>query len=102
MAVKPNIVEDVILKVKASLENKAIVSIVAGYDFTLYNQLLLPTTRHLTIMPNTPALVLNGTTLFEKENSLTEDELVFVTKMFYSIGEVVELPELSNESWGKY
>ena len=26
MAVKPNIVEDVILKVKASLENKAIVS----------------------------------------------------------------------------
>ncbi|MBS5587566.1 MAG: pyrroline-5-carboxylate reductase [[Clostridium] spiroforme] len=100
MAVKPNIVEDVILKVKASLENKAIVSIVAGYDFTLYNQLLLPTTRHLTIMPNTPALVLNGMTLFEKENSLTEDELVFVTKMFSSIGEVVELPSYQMKAGG--
>ena len=93
MAVKPNIVEDVILKVKAKLENKAVISIVVGYDFTLYNQLLLPTTRHLTIMPNTPALVL-------KENSLTNDELEFATKMFSSIGEVVVLPTYQMKAGG--
>ena len=51
-------------------------------------------------MPNTPALVLNGMTLFEKENSLTEDELVFVTKMFSSIGEVVELPSYQMKAGG--
>ena len=100
MAVKPNIVEDVILKVKAKLENKAVISIVAGYDFTSYNQLLLPTTRHLTIMPNTPALVLNGMTLFEKENSLNDDELEFATKMFSSIGEVVVLPSYQMKAGG--
>lgn len=100
LAIKPNVVEDVVLKTKEHLANKAVVSIVAGYDFEKYNQLLLPTTRHLTIMPNTPALVLKGMTLFEKENSLTDDELAFVTKMFSSIGEVETLPSYQMKAGG--
>ena len=51
-------------------------------------------------MPNTPALVLNGMTLFEKENSLTDDELEFSTKMFSSIGEVVVLPSYQMKAGG--
>ena len=49
---------------------------------------LLPGTHHLTIMPNTPAKVLEGTTLFEKDNTLTAEELNYVQTMFESIGEV--------------
>lgn len=100
MAVKPNIVESVIDKIKQALDNKAIVSIVAGYDFEHYNQLLLKTTRHLTVMPNTPALVLNGMTLLEKESSLTETEFDFTKKMFESIGEVVILPSYQMKAGG--
>lgn len=64
-----------------------IVSIVAGYGNDKYEE-LLPGTHHLTIMPNTPAKVLEGTTLFEKDNTLTAEELNYVQTMFESIGEV--------------
>ena len=100
MAVKPNIVEGVIAKIKNNLVNKAVISIVAGYNNDKYNELLLPATRHLTIMPNTPALVLNGMTLFEKENSLTKEELEFAEAMFSSLGEVVILPGYQMKAGG--
>lgn len=100
MAVKPNIVEDVIAKIVDELAGKAVISIVAGYNNEMYNDLLLDSTRHLTIMPNTPALVLNGMTLFEQENTLTADELDYATKMFSSIGEVVMLPNYQMKAGG--
>lgn len=87
MAVKPNIIEKVIAKVKDDIQEKTIISIVAGYSHDKYEQ-LLPKTHHLTVMPNTPANVLQGMTLFEKENTLDEEELAFAKKMFESIGEV--------------
>ena len=94
IAVKPNVVEDVVAKIKA------IISIVAGYDNEMYNELLLDSTRHLTIMPNTPALVMNGMTLFEQENTLTADELNYAVEMFSSIGEVVILPSYQMKAGG--
>lgn len=91
-AVKPNVIEDVIDKVRERLDKKAVVSIVNGYNNERYNELLMDSTRHLSVMPNTPALVLKGTTLLEQENSLTEEEFDFVSKMFSSIGEIAVLP----------
>lgn len=87
MAVKPNVIEKVIEKVKNDIQDKTIISIVAGYSNDKYNQ-LLPQTHHLTVMPNTPANVLQGMTLFEKDNTLNEEELTFAKNMFESIGEV--------------
>ncbi len=87
MGVKPNVVESVISKIKAVIDQQVIVSIVAGYGNDKYEE-LLPGTHHLTIMPNTPAKVLEGTTLFEKDNTLTVEELSYVQAMFESIGEV--------------
>ncbi len=100
MAVKPNIVENVVTKIKDNLHNKAMISIVAGYNNERYNELLLASTRHLTVMPNTPALVLNGMTLLEKENTLTEDELTFANEMFSSIGQVAILPTYQMKAGG--
>ena len=96
IAVKPNVVEDVVAKITDELDNKAIISIVAGYDNEMYNE----STRHLTIMPNTPALVMNGMTLFEQENTLTADELNYAVEMFSSIGEVVILPSYQMKAGG--
>ncbi|MFQ8706393.1 MAG: pyrroline-5-carboxylate reductase [Thomasclavelia sp.] len=100
LAIKPNIVDEVIVKIKDKLNDKAVISIVAGYDNDKFDQLLLPTTRHLSVMPNTPALVLKGMTLLEKENSLTATELEFVVEMFSSIGEVLILPSYQMKAGG--
>lgn len=87
MGVKPNVIESVLDKVKDLLENKTIISIVAGYSHEKYES-LIPGTHHLTIMPNTPARVFEGVTLFEKENTLDKEEFDFAYQMFESIGEV--------------
>ena len=79
MGVKPNVVESVISKIKSQGVCSALLEV--------YEE-LLPGTHHLTIMPNTPAKVLEGTTLFEKDNTLTAEELNYVQTMFESIGEV--------------
>lgn len=91
-AIKPNVLEKVITKIKTKLDNKAVVSIVAGYNNQELNELLLKSTRHLTIMPNTPIGVLQGMTLFEDVNNLTSDEYEFINKMFLSVGSVQVLP----------
>lgn len=100
LAVKPNVVEDVIAKIVDELADKAVISIVAGYDNAMYNDLLLDSSRHLSVMPNTPALVLNGMTLFEQENTLTAKELDYATDLFSSIGEVVILPSYQMKAGG--
>lgn len=92
LAIKPNVVESVIDTIKEVLDDKAIVSIVAGYDFEKYEKLLPKTTRHISVMPNTPALVQQGMTLFEETNSLTKEELQYVKSIFSSFGKVAVLP----------
>lgn len=92
IAVKPQVVEKVLAPLKNDLKNKAIISIVLGYDFEKYSELLDNSTRHISVMPNTPALVLQGMTLIEEIHSLTEEEFEFVKKLFLSIGEVEIMP----------
>ena len=60
VGVKPQVIENVILPLKENLKNKALISIVLGYDFDKYNQLLDESTRHIFVMPNTPAMVGEG------------------------------------------
>lgn len=100
LAVKPNVVESVITKIKDALANKAVVSIVAGYNFDKYQELLLDSTRHLSIMPNTPALVSAGMTLLEKENNLTSEEFIYIQKLFNSIGTTEILPSYQMKAGG--
>lgn len=90
MAVKPHIIEKVIATVKSVIQDKTIISIVAGYSHERY-EALLPGSHHLTVMPNTPARVLQGVTLFEKENTFNENELAYAKALFSSIGEVYEI-----------
>lgn len=92
VGVKPQVVEKVLLPLKEELKGKAIISIVLGYDFKKYNSLLDTSTRHIFVMPNTPALVLKGMSLIEDEHSLTHQEYEFTKQMFQSIGEVEIVP----------
>ncbi len=88
IGVKPQVVEGVLSLIKNDLKEKALISIVLGYDFEKYNQLLDSSTRHIFVMPNTPAMVQKGMSLIEKTHSLTDKEFDFVKNMFASIGEI--------------
>lgn len=92
IAVKPQVVEDVIKPLKEKLKDKAIISIVLGYDFARYNQLLDSSTRHIFVMPNTPVQVLEGMSLIEASHSLKDDEFIFTKELFSSIGEIEVVP----------
>lgn len=92
VAVKPQVVESVLLPLKENLKNKALISIVLDYDFEKYNEILDETTRHIFVMPNTPAQVLEGMSLIEQAHSLTNDEFEFTKVLFQSIGEIEIVP----------
>ncbi|WNY29337.1 Pyrroline-5-carboxylate reductase [Methanimicrococcus stummii] len=92
VAVKPDIVSEVIAPIKDLLQNKALLSIAAGWDFSRYGEILDPSTRHLFIMPSTPVQIGEGISIFEQKHSLTADEFEQVEKLFSAIGIVQILP----------
>ena len=92
VGVKPQVVESVLLPLKEALKNKSLISIVLGYDYKRYNEILDDTIRHIFVMPNTPAMVGEGMSLIEESHSLLPNEYEFVKGLFSSIGEIEVLP----------
>ena len=81
VAVKPHLIEEVLSPVRGQLADKAVVSVAAGWPFERY-EALLPGTRHLSTMPNTPVRVCAGVFLLEEKHSLTPEEYVLVQELF--------------------
>lgn len=92
IACKPYQIESVLSQIHAELNAKAVISIAAGWTFSSFTKILGDSARIQCIMPNTPAMVKEGVLLFEKTNSLTQEELSFVKDIFSSLGTVEELP----------
>lgn len=92
VAVKPYLVETVIAPLKEALRGKVLLSVAAGWDYKRYEAILDSSTRHLFIMPNTPALVGEGVMLLEEQNSLTEEEFQQAKTWFQAVGLVRVLP----------
>ena len=74
----------VIVAVKPHLSEE-VVSVAAGWPFDRY-EALLPGTRHLSTMPNTPVRVCAGVFLLEEKHSLTPEEYVLVQELFGHLG----------------
>lgn len=91
MACKPYQIEDVLLEIKSALAGKTLISIALGWNFEKYQKFLDITTRVQFVMPNTPAMAGEGVFLFEKSNSLKEDERKEIWNLFASLGIVEEL-----------
>lgn len=97
IAVKPDVCGAVIEKNRNDFVEKAIVSIVTGWSGEKLRKYLSNTTRILRVMPNTPAMVGEGMTVFEQSDTLREDERVFAEKLFSAIGRVSSIkPGLLN------
>ncbi len=92
IACKPYQIEDVLDEVKSDLKDKALVSIAAGWTHKTYADILGDGVRIQCVMPNTPAMVGEGVLLFERENSLKDEERNEIIDLFGSLGLVEELP----------
>lgn len=85
VAVKPHLVEEVLAPLREELAGKTIVSVAAGWLFDAY-ETLLPGTRHLSTMPNTPVRVCEGVVLLEERHSLAPEEYERVAALLSALG----------------
>ena len=92
MACKPYHVEGALAAMGKALSGKALLSIALGWDHAKYREILGEDVRVQFVMPNTPAMVGEGTFLFEQTSSFTADELAFATDLLAAIGVVETLP----------
>lgn len=80
IAVKPYQIKDVMAPLADKLENKIIVSVVAG----IYHKDLesfMPGSHHLATVPNTPVSVCEGVFVCEDKHTLTVEEAAFVQEL---------------------
>ena len=75
LAVKPQQAEDALAMCEDALDNKAMMSIVAGVTTERLQAMINGTPRILRIMPNTPAMVYEGAFALCSDNNFTKDEL---------------------------
>ncbi|MBA4700589.1 MAG: pyrroline-5-carboxylate reductase [Ruminococcus sp.] len=93
LAVKPQNAAEALASCKGHLENKALVSIVAGLSTERIMAMVDEGVRVLRVMPNTPALVSEGAFVLCSDNNLNEEEAALTDKLFVSIGIVEWVPE---------
>lgn len=92
-AVKPATFEPLLKDIAASLSNKALISIVAGWNTAKIMKVLQKETRLLCVMPNMAAAVGESMSVLASNNTLSSSELLFVSGLFGTIGETEILDE---------
>jgi pyrroline-5-carboxylate reductase len=93
IATKPNYVSDILEKIKDKItSNKLIVSIAAGVSTSKIEK-IIGKQRVVRVMPNTPALVLEGMSGVCKGSFATEQDAQFVIELLSNIGKAIEVTE---------
>lgn len=93
LAVKPQNAAEALEMCKDALDQKAMMSIVAGVTVERLQAMIDGTPRILRIMPNTPAMVYEGAFALCSDNDLTEEELACAKEIYEAIGIVEMIPE---------
>lgn len=93
LAVKPQSMESVLDEIADAIdETKTVVSIAAGITLS-YLQSRLKTNKIIRVMPNTPALIQEGVSVYSLCECFTGSEVNIVKSILMSIGRVIALPE---------
>ncbi len=92
LAVKPYQLQAIIEQTASLWHDKAIISIIAGWNYAKLAK-FLPDTRLLRVMPNTAARVSEAMSVLASEHTLLGDEYSQAKQIFEACGEVVELSE---------
>jgi pyrroline-5-carboxylate reductase len=95
LAVKPQAMTDVLTSAKPHIQNThLIITIAAGLPIVHYERLLdNETVKIIRVMPNTPALVLEGASALCRNSHVTSDELQKAVAIFNAVGKTVVLDE---------
>lgn len=94
LAVKPNVVPDVLAEIAPALRGGTlVVSVAAGVPISAYEQRLPTGTPVVRVMPNTPALVGKGASAIAAGAHASEGHLVLTERILASTGLVVRVPE---------
>ena len=94
LAVKPQIMEPVLREIAPAVtRQKLLISIAAGVSTAKIRAMLNRDARLIRVMPNTPALVLEGVTAIAKGQHLEPGDLDTAREIFEAVGRVVILDE---------
>jgi pyrroline-5-carboxylate reductase len=94
LAVKPQIMAPVLREVLPALTNRPLlISLAAGVSTPTIQSVLGKYPRLIRVMPNTPALVLQGVTAIAKSPGLDIEDLETAQEIFTAVGKVVVLEE---------
>src|SRR5262245_45632781 len=94
LAVKPQIMGPVLREIAPAVTPaKLLVSIAAGVSTLTLREFLGKPARLIRVMPNTPALVLEGVTAIARGEGLDADDLEIAQELFGAVGRVVVLEE---------
>jgi pyrroline-5-carboxylate reductase len=93
LAVKPDQITTLLQGIKGSLVGKLIISIAAGVTLKSMLDVLGAEARIVRVMPNTPALVLQGATVLATSSSCMDQEKEIVKEIFSAVGICLEMEE---------
>ncbi|XKM13749.1 pyrroline-5-carboxylate reductase [Orbaceae bacterium ac157xtp] len=94
LAVKPNIINNVLKTIKDSLSKGTIlVSIAAGVTLEAMEYVLGKDCKIVRVMPNTPALVNMGMSSLTQNENVSTTEMETISTIFNSLGESEIVPE---------
>lgn len=90
VAVKPYMIEGVLGPIAGALAGKVVLSVAAGWDCAAYER-VIPGTRHLSTVPNTPVAINEGVIACEKTSTLTDDDRTLLFELLGLLGKPVEV-----------
>jgi pyrroline-5-carboxylate reductase len=94
LAVKPQIMAAVLREIMPALTSRPLlISLAAGVSTATIQSVLGKYPRLIRVMPNTPALVLEGVTAIARGPGLDQDDLETAQEIFAAVGRVVVLDE---------
>ena len=94
LAVKPQIMAAVLRETMPALGKRPLlISLAAGVSTATITSVLGAYTRLIRVMPNTPALVLQGVTAIARTPGLAQEDLDTAQEIFAAVGRVVVLGE---------
>ena len=95
LAVKPNIIEDVVNEISDSInhENHLVISIAAGIKIEKIAALMGSKQKIIRAMPNTPASIMEGVTALCSNKFIKSEDITDARILFECVGKVSEIKE---------